>query len=91
MKFVNTQNEVPVLGVHDAVSLGKCFPTFRDNVVVLSAGFEVPKNVGVQVDVGASANGGRLDSSRSPVDFPCILHYCICVAVQVNTSPTYPS
>jgi hypothetical protein len=43
----NTQNEVPVLLIHDAVSLGKCFPTFRDNVVDSSAGFEVPKNAGV--------------------------------------------
>jgi hypothetical protein len=53
----NIQNEVPVLLVHDAVSLGKHFPTFRDNVVVSSVGFEVPKNVGVYVDVGATATG----------------------------------
>ena len=38
---------IPVFLVHDAVSLGECFPTFRENVVVLSAGFEVPKNAGV--------------------------------------------
>lgn len=46
-KNENTQNQVPVLQVHDAMSLGTCFQTFSDNVVVSSAGCEIPENAGV--------------------------------------------
>jgi hypothetical protein len=69
MKFVTHRM------VHDAVSLGKCSPTFRDNVVVLSAGFEVTKNAGVRVyvDIGATVTGDWMVDDHQ-LHYPCILH-----------------